>query len=104
MRRHRSRTRGEKRSHPQQLRHAPGLGDAAPRGVRQVAVEDLGDLSESGFGEMAFEWLQQLAGFFLGSRRVPMYLEKGGDVRPDEPAPDRALVICAVAAEGAAAV
>src|SRR3984893_5001330 len=84
----------------QDLGDAPGLGDAAQRGMRRLGAEDLGDRADAGLAEVGDEARQQLAR--LGAPLLAAYAHHGGEIGPEQPGPDRALVIGAVALRGGA--
>src|SRR5205807_4960628 len=77
------------------LPDTPGLGDAAAGGVGRVAVEDLGDAAGARFGEVGLERGQDAPPF--GDAGFAAHADERGEVRSEEPRPDRALVIGAVA-------
>src|SRR5580704_8406982 len=78
----------------QHFGNAPGLGNAATWSVGRLSVEDLADGSDASVRQMALETIEKLARAF---EIAGTNLEPGVDKRPDEPRPDRALVIGAVA-------
>src|SRR5688572_5014595 len=80
---------------------APGLGDAAAGGVGLAGVEDFADGADARLAEVIDETLQQFAS---AGEIVGMQLEPGVDVRPDQPAPNRSLMIGGVAGPQIAAV
>src|SRR5262252_9766319 len=79
---------------PQNLRDAPGLSHAAARRVMALGVEDLADRTDTGLAEALLETVKK-------SARAPVlagiHSEPGVDERPDQPCPDRPLVISRVA-------
>src|SRR3989441_7808381 len=84
----------------QRLGHAPGLGDAAVRQERRVAVEDLGDRAQPVVAKVIGERREVLA----GRLRITIDVEVSEGEGPEQPAPYRALVIGAVARALVAAV
>src|SRR5215472_4312411 len=77
---------------------APGLGDAAAGCVRSVAVGDLADLAEAGLLEMLLEVVEPCGGLGAGCGAAGVHFDIGGDERAEEPGPDGALMVGAVAA------
>src|SRR5258706_1563297 len=82
------------------LGDAPGLGVAAARGMRRIAVEDFTDCSDTGLSKVCGDALEE------GERvrRVainPLVCDCKGT---QQPAPHRALVVAGVALARAAAV
>src|SRR3954451_25117941 len=82
---------------PQQLCHRPGLEGAARGGVGRAAVGRLRHGAEAPFLEVQHETVEQFT--VVGARS-----SAGVDVRPDDPGPDGALVVGAVACRPVAAV
>src|SRR5271166_4405648 len=84
----------------QRFCHAPGLRDAAFGGERRVAVKNLADRAETGCAEMVAKWRED------PHRRVRILKDPQvrGEERADQPPPDRALVISAVAMKLIAAI
>src|SRR5512141_2225443 len=74
--------------------YAPGLGDAASRGVGCFGVEDFADGADALFIQVGLEAEEHFSrfGFF-----VWVELEPGIDVRADEPGPDGSLVVGGIA-------
>src|SRR4051812_45556142 len=84
------------RLHPaaQHFRHAPGLRDATPGMVRLAGVKYFADRADAIFVHAFGKSLQELAGLPV---LAGMDLEPGIDERPDQPRPDRSLVVGAIA-------
>src|SRR5712691_1341825 len=84
----------------QRLGDAPRLRDAAPGRERWIAIEDLGHGADAVIGEVVRERRQERA----RRLRVAVDLEVSERERTEEPRPDRALVVGAVALALIAAV
>src|ERR1051325_3109696 len=84
------------RLHPgaQDFSDAPGLGDAAAGHVRFASVEHVADRAEAVVAQMSLENFEK---FSRGRFVVWMNFQPGVDEWADEPGPNRALVISAVA-------
>src|SRR5258708_39074021 len=84
------------RLHPaaEDLGDAPRLRDAPARRVRLRRVEDLGDRSDAIFAEVLDEAVEVAP---RTDAVVWVELEPGVDPGPDEPCPDRALMVRRVA-------
>ena len=86
---------------PQDFGEAPGLGDATAGVVRFPRIEYFTDGSDSSIVQMIWEALEKF------SRRrmiMRMDLEPGVNERTNQPRPDRALMISAVAGAEVAAI
>jgi len=57
----------------QQFGGAPGLGDAAARRMRRVAVGNFRELSQTGRAQMAAELLQPAGGLGAGRLTAPVH-------------------------------
>src|SRR5581483_8599812 len=84
----------------QGLRDAPRLRDAAVRALRWLRVEYLGEGTDAEFGQMRVQRAQQ------GRCRLPvaMYLEVRLRERPQQPGPDRSLMVRSIPAALVAAI
>ena len=77
----------------QHFTHRPGLSNAASLMLRHLAIKDLRNgVYPANFGLQ--EWLQDLYHPLASLFGSAVYREVSIDVRPQEPGPDRALVIC----------
>ncbi len=72
--------------------------------VRGVTVEDFGDLSQAGIGEMIFKRREPLGCLGTGSVAATVHFDASSDERPQQPRPHCPLMVCAVAASGIAGV
>ena len=88
----------------QDFRHAPRLRDAAAWSVGGVAVENLGNVTQASVGEMILQRGEPFACLMACWFAAAIDLHISGDKRSQQPWPDRALVIGAVAAGGIASV
>src|SRR5208283_72389 len=88
----------------QNFRHAPGLGDAATRQLRGVAVEDLGDVSEPAVCEMPSQRLQPFARLATGGFTSTVHLDVCADEGSEQPRPYGSLMICTVALSGTTSI
>src|SRR5215471_13941631 len=78
--------------------YAPGLRRAARRPPRFVAIIQLSDRSDAAFtGCLQFQAVHQSAAVCERLGRVTESIEIGIDVGPEQPRPNRTLMICAVA-------
>ena len=82
----------------QQFGHAPGLSDATSRPIGRIAIKDFGNLPEAGIPQMASKITDHLPGPRDRLRVSVVDPQIGGDERPDQPSPDRPLVVSPVAA------
>ena len=87
---------------PQQLDHAPRLSDAAARRKRRLGVKYLRDRAQTRLVQVCGKAIEKCAATLATYATVAT--TEGGDVRADEPAPHRALVIRAVAFPRAALI
>src|SRR6185312_15335765 len=81
----------------QQLSNAPGLGDAAAGGVGRIAVEDLGDGTDSRFSQVSLEAGEALAP--LAPALVAPEAHQGGEARArrcpgDRRCPSPTVLLC----------
>src|ERR1700757_4768853 len=86
-----SRERGSPRT--QDFTDGPGLRDTASRMERRVSVEDFAQRTETSGRDLIRHWFEKTACHF----RVLVNAQMGEDKRADQPAPNGALVIDAVA-------
>src|SRR5262245_54072310 len=85
---------------PQGLGDAPRLGDTPSRRVGWIAVEDLGDRAEPVLPEVVSHWSEQVA----STDRIVEDAPPRERQRAQQPAPDHALMVGAVALALAALV
>src|SRR6476661_7308354 len=86
--------RPELADHAKDFGHTPGLGNTAARWVRRIGVEDLADAADAGIIEVRTKTTDGVAS---ASGVFGKHLEPRIDERPDEPGPDRALVVRRIA-------
>src|SRR4051812_37884343 len=90
---------------PQQLAERPRLERTTAWRVRRIAVRDLGNVAEAGVSQMIDERHDKtLAGFLFGLGRTAADAQPCLDERTDQPWPNGALMIAAVAFAGGAVV
>src|SRR5262249_16744861 len=82
-------SRGEQLPGTQGLRYGPRLRDASTRLERRIAIEDLGDRTESVVAEVMRQWREKRTSR-LG---VPIYLEVRESERAEKECPHRALMV-----------
>ena len=88
-----------------QFRQRPRLKRATARCVRQFGIGDLGNMPETAVIDMIQERREKArARLPLGFTGIAAHSNPGFDEGADQPRPDRALVICAVALTYAALV
>src|SRR5258708_1432956 len=80
---------------PENLTHAPCLGNAAPRRGRGGSIEDLGDAANANLIEVRFEGGQNPEP--VGDSCLATNAHQGSDEGPEEPGPDGSMVIGSIA-------
>src|ERR1051325_3396541 len=80
--------------------HRPGLGRAAARQMRGIALVNLADMAETGIGEMVADRFQPA----LCRRRVAMHPVMRHRPGAEQPCPDWPLMVGAVAVDPGAAI
>ena len=82
----------------------PGLRDAAARLVRHIPVKNFTDRSETGLPQMGEKQRQMRAQIRLGMPGFSVDLLISREKRPNEPGPDRSLMISQITLPGLSAI
>src|SRR5438093_269389 len=83
-------------NHTQDFCNAPSLRETSARTVGRIAIENLGDMTKTSFGQMTRESIKPHPNLILNLLSVAVYLEIRVDKRAEQPCPDRSLMIRAV--------